>query len=215
MSITELTIGTRRTTSASGGLDEWSRLLRDTQPVLEVMGEVLREDLGYRLATGQDPWGNEWAPISPATAAFYESRDRISMGPLMTEKMTFEKTAFSKASGKTGWRVGVGGRIAKVHQFGNPDNVMFGGAGPKVRGGSDADKKARARAKRARDRARGGPPSTRHPIPARPLMPLVMDGGEVRTEIPDPLQQAIRLEVDQSVQALLRQYRAMNPRPQS
>lgn len=105
--------------------DAWAQVLSDPSPALRAVGEVMREDIEQRFQTETDPWGMAWAPLSPVTVMF-RARDG-QLGKILQRTRNLANSAFSSVDdARKRITVALGAPYARVHQFGNPNNRLFG-----------------------------------------------------------------------------------------
>jgi phage virion morphogenesis protein len=105
--------------------DAWSQALSDPSPALAAVGEVLREDVEQRFQSQTDPWGAAWAPHSPVTIALRAARGRA--GRILLDTRVLANSVFARVESARRVVVGIAAPYARVHQFGNPANRLFGG----------------------------------------------------------------------------------------
>lgn len=104
-----------------------TRLIRsatDMRPALDRIGNALAEMARQRFDAGADPWGSPWAPLSPVTIA---RRRQGSAVPLRDTGTLVSTVMHATSATDVAVTVGRTDRPATVHQFGNPNNRMFGG----------------------------------------------------------------------------------------
>lgn len=107
---------TARQRRNDGSAEAWAAAISDPKDALDGMAQILADDLAERFASNTDPWGNPWPPPSPVTIAL---RGGHADGNLASR--IFRKVEGNKAI------TGIQSAIAKVRQFGAPNNRMFGG----------------------------------------------------------------------------------------
>ena len=112
--------------AALARLAAWAR---DLTPVFEQLGQVVvtRADLSFR---GQaSPWGTAWAALSPVTLA--RRRQGPGEGPgaaILRDSGRLAGSIHAEPSADEVW-VGTDETVyAATHQFGRPDNRLFGRA---------------------------------------------------------------------------------------
>ena len=122
-------VSIRVTAKGGSDADAWSAALNDTSPALAAVGEVLREDIEQRFQTQTDPWGAPWGPHSPVTVKLRARRGRS--GKILQITRVLANSVWTRIESGKRVVVGMAAPYAKVHQFGNPNNRLFG-KGPRA-----------------------------------------------------------------------------------
>lgn len=110
----KLTVRQRRD---DGSAEAWAAAVADPKEALDGIAQVLADDIAERFATNTDPWGNPWPPPSPVTIALRGGDVEADGLPARI----FHKVEGTKAI------AGLQSAIARVRQFGAPNNRMYGG----------------------------------------------------------------------------------------
>lgn len=123
-------VGIRLTvTRASDGadVDGLIEALGQPQPALEALGEVWLENIEQRFQTQTDPWGGAWEPHTAVTVELQAARGRL--GKILQQTRVLANSKYARVVDGHKLLVGFGDSLkARVHQFGNPANRMFGRA---------------------------------------------------------------------------------------
>lgn len=106
----------RQKIGSKGSIEAWGEALSDPKPQLEEIGAVLRENLEQRFASNTDPWGNAWAPISPVTIALRGGDVDRDLSDRIVARVEGTKVF-----------IGLRSAVARIRQYGAPNNRMFGG----------------------------------------------------------------------------------------
>lgn len=125
-----VTIGTQQ---FIGVLKQGERKISAPRAALMNAVIALDQDVRNTFRTETDPWGQPWPALSPATL-----RQRLRAGHTSTSMLNVTSKLFRslKRGVETNLRAyvsigeGAEDRFAEVHQWGNPNNTMFGHPAP-------------------------------------------------------------------------------------
>lgn len=108
--VLHISVDNREVLSALGGLQA---RLSDLQPAMRDIGDDIKAEVDNAFRSGQSPYGEPWAPLSPVTIA---RRRKNSSVPLRdTGRLANSISVFADAHSVT---VGTNVEYASTHQFG-------------------------------------------------------------------------------------------------
>ena len=112
-------VSVRHRESSEGNLDTWAAALAAPEDAVRAVGEVVEAHVAERIASRTSPWGDAWAPQSPATIEINRRRGR--------RDDSLSRTRFVQVL-DGGKRVVVGftARFARAFHGGAPNNKAFG-----------------------------------------------------------------------------------------
>lgn len=99
--------------------EEWGKALSAPEPGLEAVAQVIGDQVDAAFAERVDPWGNAWAPLSPATIEIRAQRgDRDG---------SLRRTKYARVlDGGRRAVVGLAASFARAFGGGAPGNKAFG-----------------------------------------------------------------------------------------
>lgn len=101
----------------------------DGRAIFKRVGERAADLTRERFRSQTAPDGAAWAPLRPATLGLRARRGSFGVGVLFDSGAMFRSIrSDAPAEWEATVEVGADGSFARVHQFGNPTNRMFGRA---------------------------------------------------------------------------------------
>jgi phage gpG-like protein len=111
-----ISLTVRQKVGEKGSIEAWGKALSEPRPQLEEIGEVLTTNLMERFTSNTDPWGNAWAPPSPVTIALRGGDVERDLSDRIVARVEGTKVF-----------VGLRSAVARIRQYGAPNNRMYGG----------------------------------------------------------------------------------------
>jgi phage virion morphogenesis protein len=98
--------------------------LRDMSPIMEVVAQDTRTLIDDSFNSQTSPEGQPWAALSETTIAI---NPRRAGGKPLNDTTRLRRSITTETT-RSGFRFGTNVGYAATHQFGRPDNRVFGGA---------------------------------------------------------------------------------------
>lgn len=101
--------------------------LRGSPKTWGVVSRVLEQLVRNTFRGESDPWGKPWPPHSPVTLEARRREGQASLQRLIDSGALYESIRRDSGIGSAEVSAGAGLEYAEPQQFGNPDNLAWGG----------------------------------------------------------------------------------------